>query len=253
MKNKIIAVICLFSFLLSMFTVVISANDDARNWYFKRCGNNTPSFPHDSQMVMENGGVFIGNTNEKKIYLTFDAGYENGNVEKILDILKEKNVPGAFFILKNVVLSNPDLIKRMDSEGHLVCNHTKNHKDMTTLTDEEMRLNLKLLDDLCYEKTGVKISPFFRFPEGRYNERTVKNASKFGYTTVFWSLSYADWDNNNQKNDDFAINKLISNTHNGAIVLLHPTSETNVRILGTVIDTWRQMGYSFGSLDELVA
>ena len=119
------------------------------------------------------------------------------------------------------------------------------------LTDEEMEANLKYLDDLCYEKTGVKMANYFRFPEGRYDDRTLLCAERCGYKTIFWSLSYADWDNSNQKNPEFAIEKLVSNTHSGAIVLLHPTSETNVKILSNLIDKWREMGYSFGTLDEL--
>ena len=255
MKKIIAVLLCTLILLSCAFSAVVYAegNDKARNWYYKRCGNNTPDFPSDAEMIRENGGIYIGDSCEKKIYLTFDAGYENGNIAKILDILKEKEVPAAFFILKNIVLSNPDLVKRMETDGHLVCNHTKNHKDMTTLTDEEMKLNLEYLSNLCLEKTGVKMTSFFRFPEGRYNERTVKNAYINGYTTVFWSLSYADWDNNNQKSDDFAMGKLLSNTHNGAIVLLHPTSDTNVRILGTMIEKWRDMGYSFGSLEDFNA
>jgi len=230
----------------------LAVDNSAKCWYYKRQGNKTPLFPSDAAFIKEHGGYFLGDECEKKIYLTFDAGYENGNVSKILDILKEEKAPGAFFILKHLVLENPELIKRMDSEGHLVCNHTKNHKDMTTLTEEEMKLNLRFLEDLCYEKTGVRMSKFFRFPEGRYSERTVITAEECGYKTVFWSLSHADWDNNRQPNPEKSYNLLIENTHNGMIVLLHPTSQTNVEILSRLIKAWRAMGYTIDSLDNLI-
>ena len=188
---------------------------------------------------------------EKRLYLTFDVGYENGNVEKILDILKEEKVTGAFFVLSNFILKNQDLLKRMINEGHLVCNHTKNHKNMCTLTDEEMTANLMALEEQYYEATGENMSKFFRFPEGHYNERTLAVAEKMGYKSVFWSLSYADWDNNGRYNPDKIIERLSSNTHNGAILLFHPTSSINLTVLPEMIKIWKADGYTFGSLTDI--
>ena len=139
----------------------------------------------------------------------------------------------------------------MANEGHLVCNHTKNHKDMTTLTEEEMKLNLKFLEDLCMEKCSVKMAKYFRFPEGRYSRQTILTAKEAGFKTIFWSLSHADWDSENQPNPEASIKHLLENTHPGAILLFHPTSQTNVLILPTLIKEWRSMGYRFGTLDEL--
>ena len=251
MKRKYILSLSLILIFSCLFSVYTTANNDKRDWFYKRKGEDTPDFPPDADFVKAHGGYYVGDKGDKKLYITFDAGYENGNIEKILDILKEENVPCAFFILKNLVLKNPELIKRMANEGHLVCNHTKNHKDMTSLTEEEMRLNLEFLETLCYEKTGVKMAKYFRFPEGRYSEDTLLTAEKNGYKTIFWSLSHADWDNSAQPEPTRATRLLLENTHDGAVILFHPTSETNVKILKTLISEWRKMGYTFGTLDEL--
>lgn len=232
------------------------AGCDAENWYLKRGKEGeAPVFPASAEYITEQNGFYMDteaySAGEKVIYLTFDAGYENGNVEKILDVLKEKKVTGAFFILSNLIKKNPELVKRMASEGHLVCNHTKNHKDMTTLTNAEMTANLKALSDEFTALTGEEMALYFRFPEGRYNREKVALCNSIGYRCVFWSAAYADWDNGKQPDCEWAYNKLLSQTHPGAIYLLHPTSRTNAEILGRLIDTWQTMGYRIGSIAEI--
>ena len=240
--------------ILSTFTCTVSA-DECLTWYIIKKGNETPGFPNPAVVDKLNGYYIDTNAaqnNEKILYLTFDAGYENGNVSKILDILKENNIPGAFFILSNIIIKNPEVINRMFNEGHLVCNHTKNHKNMSSLTNEEMAANLGALENLCLEKTGKKMEKLFRFPEGKYDERTLKCASELGYKTFFWSLTYADWDNGKQPNKAASIKKMLENTHDGAVILLHPTADINVAILPELISAWKEMGYSFGSLNDLI-
>ena len=139
----------------------------------------------------------------------------------------------------------------MTDEGHTVCNHTKNHKDMTTLSNDAMKSNLKSLDDQFEALTGVKMAKYFRFPEGRYNKEKVALCNSLGYRSVFWSAAYADWDNNAQANADWAFKKLISQTHPGAIYLLHPTSKTNADIMERLIDAWYEMGYKIGSITDI--
>ena len=142
---------------------------------------------------------------------------------------------------------------RMISEGHTVCNHTKNHKDLTKLTEEEIKQDLLSLEKVYEEKTGDMLAKYFRFPEGKYDEKSLKTISCLGYKTIFWSFAYADWDNGNQPPVDSSIKKIIDNTPNGEVILLHPNSATNATILPTLIDKWREMGYKFGTLDELTA
>jgi len=237
--------------LIYIFSITSSAESNTKNWYIVKRGNCEPGFPSEATFLSDHNCYYIDKSNSKKLYLTFDAGYENGNIEKILDIMKENDIKGAFFVLSNLVKKNTDLVKRMSEEGHLVCNHTSNHKNLTKLTKEEIKCNLERLENEYNTLTGMKMQKIFRYPEGQYNKDTVLTIEKLGYKTFFWSLAYADWDNNKQPSAEQAIKTLLSNTHDGAIILLHPTSKTNVEILPTLISKWKEMGYSFGTLDEI--
>lgn len=190
--------------------------------------------------------------NEKKIYLTFDAGYENGNVQKILDVLKKENVPGAFFVLSHLINSAPAVVARMREEGHLVCNHTARHKNMAQRTKEEFARELLDLEKVYQEAAGQTIAKFYRPPEGSFSLENIAWASEMGYKTVFWSLAYCDWNDSVAPSVDKAIQILKDNTHPGAIVLLHPTSAINVTVLSQMISYWRAEGYTFGALQELL-
>lgn len=223
---------------------------DAQSWYCKRQKDHSrPPIGEDISYIEDFGGVYLGE-DEKVIYLTFDAGYENGNVERILDTLKKHEVEGAFFILENLINRNTDLVLRMKEEGHLVCNHTAKHKDMTRITEDEIKKEVKSLEALYAEKIGGELAPFFRPPEGKFDKKSLQIVKDLGYTTVFWSLAYADWDNNKQPDRNFAKKILNDNLHNGAVILLHPTSQTNADILDELITEWKAEGYRFGSLRE---
>lgn len=246
---KIFLALC----LCLCFTAFSVHGANAYNWYCKRakCGARPQAEPSMS-FVSEHGGAYIGkNAEEKVIYLTFDAGYENGNIARILDVLGKHGAKGAFFVLENLVLRNTELVKRMAAEGHLVCNHTARHKDMTKMTEEQFAAELARLEDVLREKAGVECARFYRPPEGRFNEKNLDTAQKLGYKTVFWSLAYADWDNEKQPEPEKSKQLLLSNTHNGAVILLHPTSKTNADILDALLTEWEAMGYRFGTLSEL--
>lgn len=196
--------------------------------------------------------AYIGNTNEKVLYLTFDAGYENGCTAKILDTLKEKQVPAAFFLVGNYIRQSPDLVRRMVAEGHTVGNHTMHHYDMSRLSDKAaFSKELTDLEALYKETVGQELPKFYRPPQGIYSEENLKMAQELGYKTLFWSLAYVDWNNDAQPTKEAAFAKLLPRTHNGAVVLLHSTSKTNAEILGELLDKWKAMGYRFGTLDEL--
>ncbi len=253
--NKILKAVSLILLLSTLFSVNAKAANMSKGWYIIKHGNEVPDFPDDADFISEHSGFYIDktciDTSKMRLYLTFDAGYENGNISKILDILKDENVKAAFFILGNLIKKNPALVKRMADEGHLVCNHTFNHKDMSTLTKDEMVANLKRLEDRYRECTGYELARFFRFPEGRYTKDTVLTCEELGYKIIFWSMAYDDWDNSKQPSPNSATKKLLENTHNGAIILLHPTSDTNTKILSELIRSWKSFGYEFGTLDEL--
>ena len=236
-----------FLSLICLSTSSFAASDTAKNWYFSsKSQNDRPSLPYLDASL----GKAIGK-DEKVLYLTFDAGYENGNVEKIVDILEEKDVTGAFFILKHFVEENGDLCKKMRENKNLICNHSLNHKNFAHLSEKEIEEEIKGLETLYRDTTGDEMDLYFRPPEGAYSEKALEKVSTLGYQTIFWSLAWADWDNNNQKSPEFAMNLLNARVHNGAVILLHPTSETNVKILGEFIDNMKEKGYRFGTLEEL--
>ncbi|MBQ7669495.1 MAG: polysaccharide deacetylase family protein [Clostridia bacterium] len=226
------------------------------SWYCKHITDEQiPRADPEMTFISSLNGYYIDTAADKynkTVYLTFDAGYENGNIEKVLDVLKEKNVEGSFFILENLVKRNPELVKRMADEGHLVCNHTASHKDITSFTSRDsLDAELKKLENSALHCAGVEVAKFFRPPEGRFSRQSLEWANELGYKTVFWSFAYADWDNNDQMDPDAAYNKIVDGMHPGEILLLHPTSETNRVILPDLIDTFRAKGYEFKTLDNL--
>ena len=226
--------------------------ENAQNWYCKREKEHVrPTVDPSMSYIEEENGFFIGKDPEEKvIYLTFDAGYENGNIARILDTLKAHNAEGAFFILENLIRRNPELVERMKNEGHLVCNHTARHKDMTRLTEAEIEKELCCLESLYKETFGCDLAPFYRPPEGKFDRKSLSVAKKLGYHTAFWSLAYADWDNDKQPDPEKAKKLLCDHLHNGAVILLHPTSKTNADILDALLTEWENQGYRFGSLLE---
>ena len=211
-----------------------------------------PVGPANSAVLARFDAAYLGDTSQKVLYLTFDAGYENGCTAQILDILKKHQVPAAFFLVGNYVQQNPDLVRRMVKEGHIVGNHTMHHPDMSKISEPAaFQKELEDLEALFFEVTGSKMSKFYRPPQGNYSEENLEMAKKLGYKTVFWSLAYVDWQNEKQPTAEFAFEKLLPRTHPGAVVLLHSTSETNAQILDELLTRWENMGYSFATLDEL--
>ncbi len=211
-----------------------------------------PIGPADSASLAKYDAAYLGDTAEKVIYLTFDAGYENGSTAKILDTLKAHNVPAAFFLVGNYMEKNADLTRRMVQEGHIVGNHTMHHYDMSKLSEKAaFSKELTDLENLFKEITGKDLPRYYRPPQGTYSEENLKMAQELGYRTVFWSLAYMDWLNDKQPTKEEAFAKLIPRTHNGAVVLLHSTSATNAEILDELLTKWEGMGYRFASLEEL--
>lgn len=197
---------------------------------------------------------YVGDDSEKVIYLTFDCGYENGNTELILDALKKHHVQATFFVVGHFLETAPDMAKRMVEEGHAVGNHTYHHLDMPTISDQvTFQKEMDDVAELFYEITGTKLSPYYRPPQGKCNVQNLKMAQELGYYTVFWSLAYVDWNQDDQPSHEEAFDKLTTRVHPGAIVLLHNTSQTNGEILDELLSRWEEMGYSFGTLSELVS
>lgn len=221
------------------------------------------SFPAEGEAPVGNASqsallsydaAYIGNTEEKVIYLTFDAGYENGCTAQILDVLKEHQVPAAFFLVGSYMERNPELVRRMAREGHIVGNHTAHHYDMSKIGDKAtFQAELQEVERLYREAVGEDLPRFYRPPQGIYSQENLAMAKELGYKTVFWSLAYVDWNNDRQPTKEEAFSKLLPRIHNGAVVLLHSTSQTNAQILDELLTKWEEQGYRFESIAALFA
>ena len=196
--------------------------------------------------------AYIGDAAQKVLYLTFDAGYENGCTGKSLDVLKKQEVKAAFFLVGNYIEKNADLVRRMVDEGHTVGNHTMHHPDMSAISDKAaFSKELQDLESLYKETTGKDLPKYYRPPQGVYSEENLRMAKELGYKTVFWSLAYVDWNNDAQPTKEQAFEKLLPRVHPGAVVLLHSTSKTNAEILDELLTKWKEEGYRFGTIEEL--
>ena len=195
---------------------------------------------------------YASDTDQKIIYLTFDAGYENGNTPVILDALKKHQAPAVFFVVGNFIKDNPDLIRRILAEGHIIGNHTMTHPDLPQISSmDAFQKELQDVEELYTSLTGAAMTKFYRPPRGIYSTENLSMAKELGYSTFFWSLAYVDWIQDQQPSREEAFQKLLTRIHPGAIVLLHNTSSTNAEILDELLTRWEEMGYEFHSLKEL--
>ena len=242
------------SYFIHSFSIqAITASSDG-NWGL--------SFQQDGEAPVANGTVeelakfnayYTEATDEKVIYLTFDCGYENGNTAMILDALKKHNIQATFFVVGHFLDSEPELIKRMADEGHIVGNHTYSHPDMSKITAlESFKYELEQVETLYHEITGETMVKYYRPPQGKYSTSNLEMAKNLGYRTFFWSLAYVDWYENDQPTHEEAFDKLTTRIHPGAIVLLHNTSKTNAEILDDLLTRWKEMGYTFKNLNDLI-
>ena len=194
-------------------------------------------------------GIYLGNSNDKYVYLTFDEGYEAGYTEKILEVLKQNDIKAGFFITAHYLNTHPELVERMINDGHIVGNHTVNHKSMPSIGLEEIKKEVMDLHTTIYDKYGYEMK-YIRPPKGEYSERTVAYTKSLGYITTMWSFAYMDWDENKQGREDYAKKMILDNLHNGEVILLHGNSKDNANILDYIIKEIKSQGYEFKSLDE---
>ena len=220
-------------------------------WGIKRNDNHEqPDLGKANKEILEkNNGIAMGNNTDKFIYLTFDEGYEAGYTSQILDTLKEKYVKATFFITAHYLNTQPELVKRMIDEGHIVGNHTVNHKSMPSLTEEQINSEVMDLHKGIYEKFQYEMK-YIRPPMGEFSEKSLNVTNSLGYKTVMWSFAYEDWNEDKQPDEAVAKEKILDNVHNGEIMLLHGNSRSNTNVLGDVIEEIKGMGYEFKSLEE---
>ncbi len=256
--NKRIILVLTMVVSLGVYFVASSvrANDGALStkkigWGIKRAENHEqPDLGAENKSLIDKyNGLAMGNKDSKKVYLTFDMGYEAGYTESILDTLKENNVTATFFITAHYLNTEPELVQRMIEEGHIVGNHTVNHKSMPDISEDELKNEIMNLHTAVYEKFGYEMV-YVRPPKGEYSEKTLDFCNSLKYKTVMWSLAYDDWDESKQGREDYGKKKVLDNIHNGAIILLHATSKDNMNILDSCIKEINNMGYEFASLDD---
>lgn len=231
-----------------------AAGNKPYHFGFKKSVNGQlPSIAQEGflDIVKRNEAIFLGNTEEKELYLTFDNGYENGFTPQVLDVLKEKQVPAAFFVTGHFIKDQPELLKRMAGEGHVIGNHSWSHPDMSQVPDQKIAEELEKVKQGVAEVAGQKEMRYLRPPRGIFSDRVLAVSKQQGYTSVFWSVAYKDWDTEDQKGWRHAYDKVMAQLHPGAVLLLHSVSRDNAEALGKIIDDARQQGYTFKSLDQL--
>lgn len=235
---------------MGVFSVAMQAD----NWGLGFGAEGTqPTGNATADELKQYDAYYVGDAEEKVIYLTFDCGYENGYTEPILDALKKHEAPATFFVVGHFLESAPDIAKRMAEEGHAVGNHTYHHPDMSAIADlTSFRKEMDDVSALFKEVTGQDMAMYYRPPQGKYSTENLRMAKELGYSTFFWSLAYVDWNVDDQPTKEEAFDKLLTRIHPGAVVLLHSTSKTNGEILDELLTKWEEMGYEFRPLSDLM-
>lgn len=257
--KKILAVIVLgivSALLISSVQIdtAFATSSKSYGWGLPRNKKGERPYPGKlyEDILSRHNALYIDKINDKKVYFTFDAGYENGYTAPILDVLKKYNAPATFFLTGQYLEDNSDLIKRMVKEGHIIGNHTYYHPDLTKVSPERYKEELELFEEKYFEITNRKLMKIMRPPSGTFSDRSLEIADNLGYYNIFWSLAYVDWNTDQQKSEDYAYNSVMNKMHPGAIILLHNVSEDNAKALERIIVDLKKQGYKFGAIDDLI-
>lgn len=241
-----------FILLSTIMLSFVNVSQKSYGWGFSKNSNHMQPYIGKYLEEIENtNSYYVGDKDKKQVFLTFDAGYDNGNLIKILDILDEKEVEGTFFITGDFLNRFSDLVIEINNRGHIIGNHTWSHKNITKLSDDEIREELNKVENKYKELTGEEIDSYFRPPAGVFNNRSLNVIKNNGYSTIFWSIAYKDWETNKEGNVNKSVSSVIDNLHNGAIILLHTVSNENVEALPIIIDKIKEEGYEIVSLNNL--
>jgi len=249
----VVAFLCLLM-LQPAFLASSAESNHAFHFGFKKSKNGGLASINEEgfkDILQKHGAIFLGDTSQKELYLTFDNGYENGHTAKILDVLKEKKVPATFFVTGHYIKDQPELLKRMVAEGHIIGNHSWSHPDITTVSNDKMSQELNRVRDEVTALTGQLEMLYLRTPRGIFSERTLAKSKELGYINVFWSIAYKDWDPKSHRGWRYAYDNVMKQLHPGAVILLHSVSKDNADALDQIIDAARQQGYEFKSLDQM--
>lgn len=253
MKRWMVFILIFFALIAVAVKPAYAFDNTKYNWSYKPAPTHTPADTEEKYkaLLKQSDSYYIGNTEEKTLYLTFDNGYENGYTETVLDVLKEKNVPGAFFVTGHYLKTAEPLVKRMVDEGHIVGNHSFHHPSLPTVNDSKLKDELDAVKEMFTTITGEAHMQYLRAPRGEFSERTLMLSKELGYTNVFWSLAYKDWEVDKQRGKEYAFEQVMKRIHPGAVMLIHSVSPDNAAALGDIIDACEEQGYTFKSLDDL--
>ncbi|GGD01470.1 delta-lactam-biosynthetic de-N-acetylase [Thalassobacillus devorans] len=246
---KKITLLILSILILPLFPISAAAY----GWgYEKNKDGSPPDVGFYGPLLEQHDGFYIDKSGDKEIYITFDNGYEEGYTGQILDILKEKRVPAAFFITGHYINSAPELVKRMNKEGHIIGNHSWHHPDFTSSSKSRIKEELDKVETAVAQLTDQKDMLYLRPPRGTFTAKSLELTRELGYINAFWSIAFVDWNTGQQKGWKYAYDSLMSQVHPGAVMLLHSVSEDNALALEKIIDDLRAQGYTFHSLDHLM-
>ena len=245
-KIKLIIVL-----LTVLFSIIMIKETYAYGFGLKKNKTNTtPDIGIYKSILDKNNAVYVGNTNKKVVYLTFDCGYENGYTEMILDTLKEEGVNATFFLTGHYITSASNVVLRMKNDGHVLANHSNKHKDITKIKDTEIKKEILDLETMYYNLTNSNLVKFYRPPAGSFDDKSLAVVKDMGYKTMFWSLAYPDWNHNNSV--EYTVKEVMNNIHNGAIILMHAVSKSNALALKSIIHNLEGEGYTISSTLELL-
>lgn len=250
-KVMFLTILC----LLCSFSYSTSATPSEETYgygYKKQYNEQPPDLGFYAPLIEKYNGIYMGDPNKKKVYLTFDNGYEQGYTSTVLDVLKEKQVPATFFLTGHYVDDEKELVKRMVKEGHIIGNHSNKHLDFTKASESKIKQDLKALDEKIKSYTNQDSVLFFRPAEGRFNEKSLEITNNLGYVNVFWTVAFVDWHSDRKNGWKHAFNEVMEQIHPGAIILLHTVSQDNADALSHLIDELRKRGYEFGSIEDLL-
>lgn len=240
----ILAIVTMFAYQPTAFSY---------GWGFKISENEElPDIGKYEEVLQGHLAFYAEVTKEKNIYLTFDNGYEQGYTKSILKILKKHDVPATFFVTGHYVESEPELIRQMVKDGHIIGNHSYNHPDFTTMNKKEIKKELDSLEKAVADISEQKEMQYVRPPRGTFNENTLQWIEELGYIHIFWSLAFKDWEVDQQRGEQYAYNQIMKQIHPGAIILLHTVSKDNALALEQAIVDLQKRGYQFKSLDDLM-
>ncbi|XQY92374.1 delta-lactam-biosynthetic de-N-acetylase [Metabacillus sp. HB246100] len=251
--SLLLSIVFLFSFTTATSSAFAVSNKPI-HWGFKKSQNHEPASAGKEldELLEKHGSFYLGNTSKKEIYLTFDNGYENGYTAKVLDVLKKRDVPATFFVTGHYLDTEPDLVKRIVNEGHIVGNHSWYHPDLTTQSPTEFKKELESVRLKVEELTNQKGMNYLRPPRGIFSEKVMADAKELGYTSVFWSLAFVDWKTDAQKGWKYSYDNIMKQIHPGCILLLHTVSKDNAEALDHAIVELEKQGYTFKSLDDIM-